>query len=92
MILLNLNEAMEKILATDGKIFSAVFEKKDKTDRHIYGRLGVKKGLTGKGLKYSPKAYGLIPMFDFYKREYRMLNVATLKSLQIDGVVYSIRR
>lgn len=84
-------KAIELIVKSNGKIFSAVFRKKDGTDRMINCRLGVHKHVKGKGLKYSAKAYDLLNVFCMHSNAYRMIRLETLKTVQIQGKVFSIR-
>lgn len=75
----------DTILASEGRVFSAMYIKKDGTVRHITARLGVKKGITGKGMAFDPYTKGYLPVFDMQKKEYRMLNVNTVLETCIDG-------
>jgi len=87
---INLFEAVDAIMNTNGKIFSAVFVKKDGTERAINCRLGVKKDLKGTGLKFDPYDKGLVPVYDMQKRAYRMLNTDTLRSFTFNGVTKEV--
>jgi hypothetical protein len=62
------------------KIFSAEFVKKDGSIRKIVGRTGVKKHLkpNAKPQAYNPKERGYITIFDFQKKDYRLVNLQTL--------------
>ncbi len=81
---------LEKFLNAieDGRIFSATFKKKDGTIRIINCRLKVKKGITGKGLKFSPSSKALIVVYDMHKLDYRMINLNTLIEAQVNGQIY----
>lgn len=83
-------EAVKIISGTDGQIFSAVFVKKDGSDRQIVCRLGVQKGVKGVGLAYDPHSYGLVTVFDVQKNEFRHINASTLKALTVSGEQYQI--
>ena len=72
----------------DGRIFSATFEKKDGSIRIINCRLKVQKGITGKGLKFSPTEKSLIVVYDMHKQDYRMINLNTLIEAQVNGQIY----
>jgi hypothetical protein len=74
--------------ARTGKIFTVTFRKKDGTVRACNARLGVTKGLTGKGLAWKPTTRGMIPVYDMQKREYRMVNFNTLLSIKMEGKTY----
>jgi hypothetical protein len=52
-------------------------------------RLGVKKNLTGKGLKYNPADYGLIPVYDMNKN-YRMIWEDGIQQVTINKQVYDV--
>ena len=83
-------EALSLILKSNGKVFSAVFTKKDGSDRHINCRLGVSKGVTGKGLKFDPKQYNLLNVYDMQSKGHKFINIETLRSVQIEKTVYVI--
>ena len=70
-------EAM--IRATRGRIFSVDFVKRDGTTRHMVARLGVKSHLHGGSLKFEPRDRGCMVAWDTVKRDYRMINLDTLK-------------
>lgn len=90
MKLINSSEALTRIKATNGKVFSVIFLKKDGTNRHMNCRLGVTKHVNGKGLKYDPKDYNLITVFDMTAKGYRMINLETIKTLQIKGEIFTV--
>ena len=52
-------------------------------------RLGVKKNLTGKGLKYNPKDYDLIHVYDMNK-SYRMIWEDGIKEVTIQGTTHEV--
>lgn len=62
-------EAIELIESTrpKGVTFTVEFTKKDGTQREMNARLAVKKGVTGVGMAYNPKEYGLIACYDMQK-------------------------
>jgi hypothetical protein len=82
--------AYNLISNSEGKIFTCEYVKKDSTLRTINCRLQVKKGVTGKGLKYNPIERGLIPVYDMQNKGFRMLNLLTLKSLSINNSFYKV--
>ncbi len=65
----------------NGKFFSAVFTKKNGEDRTIVGRTGVRKNLTGTGRRYDPKERGYLTVFDVQAKDYRLINLQTLKKV-----------
>lgn len=77
--------AVKLIRATNGKIFTVSFIKKDGTLRKMNCRLGVTKHLKGGELAFDPKEYDLIPVFDLQKNAYRMINIDTLVEVSVDG-------
>ena len=84
--------AKQYIYKTNGKIFSAVFTKKDGEKRHMVWRKGVAKYVKGVGLKFKPEERDLIGVFDMHKKAYRFINVKTLEHIKIKGVQYNINQ
>ena len=82
--------AKQYIYKTNGKIFSAVFTKKDGEKRKMVCRRGVAKYVKGVGLKFKPDDRGLIGVFDMHKKAYRFINVTTLEQIKIKGITYKI--
>ena len=83
--------AKQYIYKTNGKIFSAVFTKKDGEKRKMVCRRGVAKYVKGVGLKFKPNDRGLIGVFDMHKKAYRFINVTTLEQIKIKGITYKIK-
>ncbi len=71
----NLRKLIE---STNGRIFSITFKKKNGDERTINGRLDVNKYVTGKGLAFNPNRRGLIVVYDFAKKDYRMVTLKTI--------------
>lgn len=69
------------------KIFSALFTKKDGTTRLMSCRLGVSKGVKGKGLKFNASKKGLLNVFDMNKKEYRFVNLRKCSQIKANGQV-----
>ena len=84
--------AKKYIYATNGKIFSAVFTKKDGEKRTMVCRQGVAKYVKGVGLKFKPEERSLIGVFDMHKKAYRFINVKTLEQLKVKGIMYNIKQ
>jgi hypothetical protein len=82
--------AVQKILHSNGKIFTVTFIKKDKTSRNMNCRLGVKKYVKGVGLKYNPTDKNLIIVYDLQKKDYRSFNVNTVINLKINKQDYDV--
>ncbi len=89
---INKERAKELIEKSNNKIFSAEFTKKDGTHRLMNARLGVKKGLkeNPKPQPYEPSKYNLIRVYDMQIKNYRMINLETLKKLSINKIRYKI--
>ena len=83
--------AREYIYKTNGKIFSAVFTKKDGEKRRMVCRQGVAKYVKGVGLKFKPEEKDLIGTFDMHKKAYRFINVKTLEKIRVKGKEYNVR-
>ena len=83
--------AKQYIYKTNGKIFSAVFTKKDGEKRTMVCRRGVAKYVKGVGLKFKPEERNLIGVFDMRKVAYRFINMITLEKLKIKGITYTIK-
>ena len=88
---ITIDKAKNMIYNTNGKIFKATFRKKDGRFRRMICRLGVKKYLKGGKIKYNPASKNLAVVFDFEKRNYRMINLATLMFLTIAKSQYKIK-
>ena len=88
--------AKQYIYKTNGKIFSAVFTKKDGEKRTMVCRRGVAKYVKGVGLKFKPvdasKDRDLIGTFDMHKKAYRFINAKTLEQIKIKGIKYNINQ
>ena len=77
-------KAIKALYNSAGRIFFVEFVKKDGSLPKMTARLGVHKGVTGKGMRYDPAAYSLLPVFDMDKAQWRMINLNTLKRLHLD--------
>ena len=88
---ININKAKKYIYDTNGKIFSAVFVKKDGEKRKIVCRRGVSKYVTGKGLGFNPATRSLIGVFDMHKKAYRFISLNTLEKIKVNGTEYEIK-
>jgi hypothetical protein len=74
-----------------GKIMTIVYRKKDGSIRTINTRTGVKKNITGAGLKYNPDEHGYVILWDLSKQAYRTVNLNTVTALKGGGKVYAIK-
>ena len=90
--------AKQYIYKTNGKIFSAVFVKKNGEKRQMVCRRNVRKYVTGKGLSYNPEERGLVTVYDMQKcktdpeRAYRTINLKTLEQIKVKGITYTIKK
>lgn len=73
-----------------GRFFSVKFVKKNGEVREMNARLGVKKGVTGKGQSYNPAEHDLITAFDVVKENFRMINIATIQKLSTNNEEYEV--
>ena len=76
---------LDEIRKSEGTIFRVDFIKKDGSYRKMIARLGVTKGVTGKGMRYDPIERNLLPVFDMRKLAYRMVCFDTIQYLQVRG-------
>ena len=83
--------AKQYIYKTNGKIFSAVFTKKNGEKRSMVCRRSVAKYVKGVGLKFKPEEKDLIGVFDMHKVAYRFINIETLEQIMVGGVNYKIK-
>ena len=86
------DKAKQLINQSNGRIFSASFTKKDFTRRIMLARLGVKKHLKkdAKQRPYEPSKHDLITVYDMHINKYRMINLKTLDSLNINKTNYVV--
>lgn len=89
---ITLQKAVKLIRATKGTVFRVTFVKRTTGEVHnLVGRLEVTKGVTGAGMAYDPFDRGLIPVYDFQKQAFRMINCDTITNLVVRGKSYDIR-
>ena len=90
---INKTKAKELIKESKGLIFNASFIKKDNTVRVLTGRLKVTQYLkeNAKEQPYDPSKYNLQPVYDLKAKGYRMLNLNTLLTLNINANKYIIK-
>ena len=92
MNIIDRDTAKQYINKTNGKIFSAVFTKKDGEKRNMICRLGVAKYVKGVGRKFKPEERALLGVFDMHKKAYRFINIKTLEQIKVKGTTYSIKQ
>jgi hypothetical protein len=71
------------IRSSNGKIFHVEYFKKGGEFRKMNARIGVKKGVNGKGLKYDPFEKGYLVAFDMEKDGFRNINLNTIQSISL---------
>lgn len=81
-------EMLKKIQDSNGRIMNIVFIKKDGTRRSMNCRLGVRKGVTGKGMRYYLILKGLLIVFDMGKNNFRTVNLKTIQRVKVSGKEY----
>jgi hypothetical protein len=87
-----LQRAIKLLRATNGTVFRATFVKRtDGTVRNLVGRLDVQKGITGAGMAYDPFDKGLMTVYDFQKKGFRMVNLEALTEVVVRGHTYAIK-
>lgn len=69
----------------NGKVFGAVFQKTDGSERVMSARVGVRKDLKGVGHKFSCRERNLLSVFDMNKKEYRFINLNTCSRIRANG-------
>tara|TARA_Y100000034_G_scaffold96541_1_gene117595 strand:+ start:515 stop:796 length:282 start_codon:yes stop_codon:yes gene_type:complete len=89
---IDIDTAKQYIYKTNGKIFSAVFVKKDGEKRMIVCRRGVAKYVKGVGLKFKPEKRDLVGVFDMHKKAYRFINLETLEQIKVKGITYKVNQ
>lgn len=75
-----------------GLIFTVDFLKIDGSKRTMNCRLGVSKGLTGKGASYDPETREKLFVYDIQSKGYRTINLDSLLKLKLGGKTYRISR
>jgi len=84
---MNTQHITELIKGTKGKFFSVEFVKKDGSVRKMTARLGVRKGITGKGLAFNPAEKDLMVVWATDRKKHRMINLKTINAIKFNGVV-----
>jgi len=81
----------DSIKSTKGKFFSVEFVKRDGSTRKMTARLGVRKGITGKGLAFNPSERDLMVVWATDKKNYRFINLKTITALKVNGIVNNFK-
>lgn len=83
---MTIQEAVEFITGTNGKIFSVEFIKRSTGElRLMLCRTGVKSHLKGGELKYDAVEKGLVTVFDMSKNAYRAINISGIQRIKVAG-------
>lgn len=92
---ITLSEAIEKIeeAKESGRVFGVTFVKRTNGEaRDMNCRGGVKKGVTGQGMKYDPVSRNLVTVFDMQKGEFRHINCDTITRVTMNGVTFTVSK
>jgi hypothetical protein len=90
---ITLSEAVQKIeeAKESGRVFGVTFVKRtDGSVRDMNCRGGVKKGVTGQGMKYDPESKNLVTVFDMQNGEFRHINQDTITRVTMNGVTFTV--
>lgn len=77
--------SVQECMGVRGTIFSAENETKDNPNRKWNCRFGVRKHLHGGSLPYDKP--NLLTVFENNRKGYRQINLDTLKSLKVCGII-----
>ena len=84
-------EPLVRSLTANGQIFGVKFFKTDGSARTMCARLGVTKGVTGKGKRWGrDKHPQYLTVFDMAKADFRHVNLDTVQSVTAKGNVYYV--
>lgn len=78
------------IKATNGQFFTVIFRKKNGKMRKMNCRLGVKKHLRSGASSTTSHMSNYITVFDMVAREYRTINLDTIKEFRGNGTVLKV--
>jgi len=87
--------ATDMIRGSKGKVFGVTFIKRTTgEERKMSARTGVRKGVTGEGLKFNPTAKGLLKVWDMNAGKggngHRFIPEDGLLTLKVEGEVYEV--
>jgi len=84
-------EDLVKILkGKRGKMLTVAYRKKDGSLRILNTVTGVRKNITGTGLKYDPDKHGYIILYDLKAKGYRTVNINTIGDVRMDKQVFTV--
>jgi hypothetical protein len=76
---------------TEGKVFTVTFVKRTNGETRVMNcRKGVRKGVTGEGLKYDPKTKNLVTVYDMQKGAFRMIALESIRRVAMEGQVFDV--
>ena len=79
----------EIIKAQGNKAVTVTFIKRTTGEKRVMNcRLGVKKHLKGGELKYDPKDYQLLTIYDLQKHDYRCISLDSVEKVVASGITY----
>ena len=76
---------LKEFVGNEGKLFSVTFLKKDYTVRTMVVRFGVKKYVTGTGMKYNPESRNNVVVFSMHDDDYRTFSFDRLLKVKANG-------
>ena len=71
-----------------GGIFNVKFYKADGTTRSMNARFGVRKGVSGKGLRYDPSERNNIIVYSMNDKGFRTINLDRIRTIKFNKQVY----
>jgi hypothetical protein len=90
MLAVSKQVATEVLESMNGTFFSVSFIKRsDGSFRKMHCRKGVKKYITGEGLKYNPSEQGLLPVWEVNKG-YKMIPLSNVTSFNAHGAEFVV--
>jgi len=92
MVAITNKEAVELLQnRKSGRFFTVTFVKRSNGEvRKMNCRKGVVKYLRGGELRYNPSNKNLITVYDIPKRDYRSINLETVKEIRADKKIYIV--
>jgi len=91
---ISIAEAIKKIeeAKSSGRVFGVTFVKRTNGEiREMNCRGGVRKGVTGEGMKYDPADHKLITVYDMQKGEFRHINTNTITRVTMNGITFTVQ-
>jgi len=88
---ITLRTAIDMLNRSEGRVFTVRFTKRTNGEtRTMNCRLGVKKGITGKGRSFDPFSKGLVTVYDMQSKGYRMISCENVMELHIEGNKFKV--